>query len=564
MKKYLNNIAWAVMTTVVMVFSQSCTDEWNEHYEAMSSDAGTLWEAIQSQSNLSNFAKVVKACGYDAVLNGSQNFSVFAPTDDVFSSVEADSLIAAFKAQNAVGTRSDENTVVRQFLQNHIALYKHPVSSLTNDSITMMNSKYQLLTASSLGASRFLSSNALCNNGVLFTVDKKLAYFPNVFEYLGHDNQLDSVYNFLNSYGVYEFNAAKSVPGEIVDGQTVYLDSVSDYTNRLFETYGKINSEDSTYWLVAPTNSEWSRLIAEYEPYFNYAKTVNKPDSMMYTNSRLAILGGSFFSRTNNPDAAFRDSALSTSALSYRLREIQSQDEDYYIYKRPFDKGGVFDGAEQIECSNGVVLKEADYKISKYHTFMQAIKVEAEDIRNVDSIGHAVDPLEVKTVPTDNPFYGKVSGNSYVEVIPNPATAAVTVRFKIPNLLSNVEYDIYAVMVPATAADTLAVEEGNKPTVVRQNRLEWLDANGATSYQRPKAGIETKAGVVDSVLIGERVTFPTCSYGLTDAQVRLTLTTQVTNQQTATHTRTLRIDCIIFKPHQEVADEENAKRNVIN
>ncbi|MCR5132095.1 MAG: fasciclin domain-containing protein [Prevotella sp.] len=552
------------MMMAAVVFGSSCSDEWNEHYEESSSTAGTLWEAIQSQGNLSNFSRVVKACGYDAVLNGSQNFSVFAPTDDVFSSAEADSLIAAFQEQNAQGTRSDENTVVRQFLQNHIALYKHPVSSLTNDSITMMNSKYQLLTSSSLGASNFLTSNALCNNGVLFTVDKKLDYFPNVFEYLDHDSELDSVYNFLNSFSVYEFNAAKSVPGEIVDGQTVYLDSVSDYTNILFDKYGKINSEDSTYWMVAPTNSEWNRLLAEYEPYFVYAKTVNKYDSLSFVNSRLAILGGSFFSRTNQPDVAFRDSAMSTSARTHRMREVMGESNPYYIYQKPFDAGGVFDGAEQIECSNGVVLKESDYKISKYETFMQEIKVEAESTFYLDSIAHAVDPLEVKVVQTDNPFYGKISGNTFVEVIPNPATAAVSVRFKIPNVLSNVPYDIYVVTVPGTAADTLDIEEGNKPTIVRQNRLEWLDENGSTSFQRPKPGIETKGGVVDSVLLAESVVFPTCSSGLTEPQVKLTLTTQVTNKQTATHTRTLRLDCIIFKPHQDATDEENAKRNVIN
>ena len=118
----------------------ACSDEWNDHYNALASADGTLWQAIQAQENLSNFASVVRGCGYDLLLDGSQTFSVFAPTNEALSKAEADSLVAAYQQQKAAGTRDNDNTVVRQFLQNHIALYKHPVSSLTNDSITMMNS----------------------------------------------------------------------------------------------------------------------------------------------------------------------------------------------------------------------------------------------------------------------------------------------------------------------------------------------------------------------------------------------------------------------------------------
>ena len=68
--------------------------------------------------------------------------------------------------------------MVRQFLKNHIAQFKFPVSSLTNDSITLMNNKYAVLTANSLGDRKLLTSNALYNNGLLFTLDRKLDYFP--------------------------------------------------------------------------------------------------------------------------------------------------------------------------------------------------------------------------------------------------------------------------------------------------------------------------------------------------------------------------------------------------
>lgn len=551
--KYNNKVIAVLISCLLPLTSHllvGCSDEWNSHYDVEAADNGTLWQAISAQDNLGNFTRVVKACGYDIILDGSQTFSVFAPTDDTFTTAQADSMIDAFQKQQAAGVRSNDNTIVRQFIQNHISLYRHPVSSLTGDSIKMMNGKYEVLTSSSLGNRVLSTTNALCNNGLLFTVDRQLDYFPNVFEYLGHDQELDSVYQFLNRYSVYEFNDAKSVPGEIVDGMTIYLDSVSDLRNSLLETNGLINSEDSTYWMVCPTNSEWSRLLAAYEPYFNYSNAVAKRDSMIYANTRMAIVGGTIFSRTQNPDAAFNDSAVSTKATAYSIRRLMNEENAYYIYKKPFDRGGIFYGTDDIVCSNGHVRKANQFNVSKYDTFLQTVKVEAESILSQDTIIDAVDPLIVREVTSDNPFYGKVSGNSFVEVVPDPATAQVTVRFKIPNILSNVSYDIYGVFAPVTAYDVLATEEAAKPNLIR-SILYWDDQNGRESLRRYNANITTNPAVVDTVLLVSDCSFPTCSYGLSDAQVKLAIRSNVSARQTATHSNTLRIDCLIIKPREQ-------------
>lgn len=542
----MNKTIYIIMAVVCLGFA-SCADDWDDHYNPSTASGGTLWQAIEQADNLKNFASVVKACGYDVILNGSQTYSVFAPVDASFSKEEADQLIAQYQEQKSAGVRANENTVVRQFLQNHIALYKYPISSLTADTITMMNDKYAPLTASTLSDRRLLTKNELASNGLLFTIDEKLSYFPNVFEYLGHDAELDSVYQFLNSHSVYEFDEARSVPGEIVDGLTTYLDSVSVLRNDLLNQLGLINSEDSTYWMVAPTNEEWSRLLTEYEPYFNYANNVAKRDSMVYTQTRAAILGGTFFSRTNNPETAFADSALSTQAKSSLMRQLLGETEAYYLFKKPFDEGGVFNGTEDIVCSNGHVRKAHHLNISKFNTFLQTIKVEAEDVLYQDTLIDAVDPLIVHQVTSDNPFYGQVSGNAFVEVAPINPTAKVTVGFKIPNLLSNVPYNIYAVFVPSTAADTLDVEDTRKPNIVLSN-IRKIDQNGVSSNQRFRGTKKNNPAVVDTVEMATNVKLVTCSMGLSEPQVKFEIQSNVQSNQTATNSTTLRLDCIIFKP----------------
>ncbi len=549
MKIKRNHIVGICLAGLCTVVLSSCREDWSDHYESTSESGGTLWQAISAHADLSQFARVVKACDYDRVLNGSQTYTVFAPTDAKFTSTMADSLINAYQKQEEQQVRKNDNTVIHQFLQNHIALYKHPVSSLTNDSIEMMNSKYQMLTNGMLGKRQFSSTNALCDNGLLFTLNEKLDYFPNVLEYLGLDNELDSVYQFLKSYNVYEFDEASSVPGEIVDGQTVYLDSVTTLHNALLSRYGLINSEDSTYWLLCPDNNEWSRLVTEYEQYFNYPNSVAKRDSLVYTSIRQAIIGGAFFSRTINPDAAFQDSAVSTQAPTSMVREMLGINDSCYVYFNPFSANGIFNGAEDITCSNGHVLKTNDFRITKYHTFAQTIKVEAENILSQDTIINAVDPLYVREVTTNNPFYGKVSGNSFVEVAPNSPTAKVSVSFKIPNLLSGIKYDIYAVMVPATAYDTLAVEEASKPNIVR-SVLRTTDQNGKVNQRRFNKNLYTTPAAVDTLLMASNIQIPTCSAGLSEALVTFEIASNVQPEQTATNSLTLRIDCILFKPHE--------------
>ena len=543
------SVKWLVciaLFTIHYSLFTSCSDKWDEHYETAAVENGTLWQALSAtQNNTTQFARVLEACGYDNVLSGSQTYTVFAPSDDSFTAHEADSLIALFNQEKSDGRRTEENRVVRHFVQNHIALYKYPVSTMTNDTLTLMNDKFYAITSDRLGNRTLMPGSKLCENGLLYTISQKLDYFPNIFEYLGLDNETDSAYQFFNKYTVYELNEAKSVPGDVIDGQVTYLDQVYDQYNALFNQYGRINSEDSTYWMLCPTNSEWNRLTAEYQRYFNYPNNVAKRDSLIYTNTRLAFMGGTVFSRSRNTETSLQDSAVSTMAPTALMRSLMDT-EPYYIYRKPFATGGIFDGAESIVCSNGHVMKTGKFNISKYDTFMQTVKVEAENLLYQNYLSDAIDPVTIHQVTSNNPFYGKVSGNSFVEVKPSTPTAQIVISYDIPGLLSGTKYDVFAVFVPSTAADTLTVAESKKPCRV-VSRVKQTDQNGKLSEPPLRNAKTTKAEVVDTVKLST-VTINTCSYGLTDALVKLDIRSNVQESQTSTYSTTLRLDCFIFKP----------------
>ena len=558
MKTTINHImgkAWLGLAALALPLA-SCSD-WDDHYDPSTGDGSaktTLWQAISSEADLSNFAHVLQGCGYNRNLSGSQTYTVFALTNDGLSAEQADSLVNAYQTQKDNGVRDNDNTVIRQFVQNHISLFTQPVSSLTNDTLTMLNGKIEAVTPTAIGKREFVTSNALHTNGVLFTINKKIDYFPNIFEYLGIDSRIDSAYNFINSYSRYEFSEAASVPGGInADGQTEYLDSVVVLSNSLFRSMGQINSEDSTYWMLVPTNDQWTRMVNEYHDYFDYANTVNKRDSMQEANTRLAILSGTVFSRTINPDRSFADSAVSTIASSYQIRKYMDL-EPYNIFYRPFDAGGIFDGTIDAECSNGHVRIAPNFNVPKEKTFFQTVKVEAENISRQDTLIDASQPLTVHQVTTDNPFYDKISSNQFVSVIaentstnPNHFPMAA-VQYSIPNLLSNVGYDIYVVFAPQWAYNQYIPEEDLLPN---RFRCMLYYTNKDNRQLNRRLDLKTTDPLkVDTIQVASNMKFPACSYGLAQPNVKLRIMSQVSQSQTSKFSTDFHIDCIIFKPHE--------------
>lgn len=552
----INTYLWGMAIGLLPLAAASCSDTWDDHYDTPASGRGTLWETIGQDASLSHFAAVVKGCGYDRALAGSQNYTVFALTNDGLSQHQADSLVAAYREQKAAGVRDNDNTVVRQFLQNHIALYRHSVSSLTNDSVTMLNGKYEPMTPNAVGGSDFVSTNTACSNGVLYTVGKRISYFPNVLEYMGMDASLDSAYQFINSYSSYTFNVSASVPGDIVDGKTVYLDSVMDMHNDFLQAINaSLNAEDSTYTVVVPDNDTWSKLYGTYKSYFAYDRNVTKRDSLQRVMAGEALLGGAAFSMNVNQKAALADSVTSTSffgsIFSYRPNDDKTY--KYYRFYHPYEAGGVFYGAKAVRCSNGQVLKGGPWNIKPEQTFVQEIKVECEIQEYIDTIANAVEPLTNCNVPTDNSFYGSISSHAFAEVkaasgkegeFPSPM-----VRYNIPRLLSNVPYDIYVVFAPIRAYDAYASADDMLPSRVRF-QLNWYNLDHKKQQRRLKT-VVTDPAKADTVTVATKVSFPTTTFGLTDHNVTLSLYSAVNRNQTATYSNDFRIDCIIFRPHRD-------------
>jgi uncharacterized surface protein with fasciclin (FAS1) repeats len=566
----------------------ACSDTWDDHYEGVSDGViqGSLWQAIEKDGNLSNFATVLKACGFDKSLASSQVFTVFAPTNDQFTAEEAAALIANYNAEKGLVSEED-NTIIKEFVKNHIAMYAHSVAPGVTDSLLLMNGKRVLFSEDNIAGTAIQSgkSNRHYENGVLFVIDKQIEYRPNVFEYLRKDSELDSLRSFLYNSHFYrkEFEPSLSVPGGIENGKTIYLDSVFSQVNELFYSEfldARLTDEDSTYWMVAPTNEVWRQLIQEYEPYFNYHPTTTDRDSFAYTFPRLAITAGTIFSETLNREVALQDSARSTLAVIGDRREGKwgLPFLRYYQYgtrasrgvQKPLASGGVLADTRDVECTNGIVKKADKWNFNPLNTFKKVIAIPATSRSAIQEMSkeknetskelEEVITLAALDVPSSSPYYGKIWGNRFMQFRPK-VTKNVFFRFNLTNVLSNMGYDVYMVTAPILANDSNATDIQRLPTKFTAHMC-FLNESGKRDSTLLVEKQRVNTDIVDYILLAEDYKFPFCTYGLYEStpQVSLRIATDVsqTEYRRTTFTRTMNIAYILLVPHgTSWTDEQN-------
>lgn len=583
--------------SLFMGAATACTDEWNEHYSAAQlGDGVTLWTTINNDESLSNFKQVLQAANYDASLNGSQIFTVFAPTNDELTAEMRDNLIQQYNAEKTAGVKEKENSVVKEFIQNHIALYNYSVSDAMKDTtIRMMNGKRVAFTKTQFDGRDYISKNTPNKNGVLFKINDVAEYVPSVYEALAKAEKAENVWQYLKLFHEDKFDSKNSVPGNIIDGKTHYLDSVTNKRNKFFSEMLKkaeVLNEDSTYWMVVPTSEDWENLVTDYSKYYQYDQKVAERDSFQYHFPRFAVLEGTAFSKSANPKlfnsgtASASDSLMSTNALSYfdRQSKFGSYNFKYYQYDDPFGTDGVLADCEAFSCSNGKLFIANKWNISPRQTFLRDIVMEAESASTIDSLNvksdnnRAGDTNQGKVVKitSDNPYYNKISGNSYLEITPSGVTNFSKALFDVRNVLSNVPYDVYVVIAPAEAGDVDATDIQKLPVTFRcalqchneegeayyiniaDGKLQYpvADKSGTINTNYTKSAVygqnrQNDPTKVDSVFIGT-VTFPTCSSEVAEPQVKLLFQSYVTSSAfEKTANRTLRLDCIVFRPHED-------------
>ena len=415
--KYFLLLGGLLLSTGMSLWT-SCTDDWNEHYDPEASDLSaypTLLARLKDTNDpdvqkgrFAQFVRVLEATGYDQRLATPALYTVFAPMD--MTAKEADEWIERFNQEKS--TKQDAyNTAVTQFVQNHISLYGHNfvkhATSETTDTVSMLNGKY-MRVHNDAGSNEWvvgpnvldpkdaehgvITEKQLCNNGYLYKISGgALPCYLNVKEATDTMSAISKYVAYKSKYDEYDLDEQKSVPGDIIDGNQVYIDSVVNYeNNELAAQYGAyFHREDSSYLFLVPDDQLWSKLYTDYSKYFNYKPSSEDSDAQkeadalkdMWTSR--AIMYGRVFNLNSADNATFSketpDSLCDTGYSKYQTRPYGhyharyngqdiDADVDYrtYVFRKPTEANGILNGLEPYPCSNGFIYidnRDEDYLV---------------------------------------------------------------------------------------------------------------------------------------------------------------------------------------------------------
>ena len=591
-KKNIKSKAYGFLSalSLLCVLCVSCTDAWNEHYDVTEggmADQPTLLENIKADADLANFYRVITAINGSETLSSPQQLTVWAPKN--LTSAQADSIIAVYQDGVNKGLKWEDNRAVTQFFQNHVALYARSVSSLTNDTISMLNRKYMQLVghsanSGSLDGNPFNEAVLSCN-GILYKTDNLQRFFPNVREYLEQQASMDSIIGMIASFDEYELDENASVAGGVVDGKTIYLDSVTVLSNDLLTSLGYIQREDSTYTLVAPTNEVWQREYEKYITYFNYDPTVVNADSLSDVNAKYCIVRGRFFntSTENRYNRHPEDSLVNTV-----YTERQSHNPRQNVYYKPNE--GILNGLEKVECSNGYVYVDNTGVIDPRTTFFGRRDIEAyyPFYYEIPTNSSNAETVNVSTMSLRRYHYDDegnvVYGNSYyfAQVTAKSATGETSLTYTLPSTYSGVYYNIYLVTVPDYVTSLpcwfqMSYVEKNDKGAFPSTQTYFDNPHPITADSDvPSADViiaqsnnqrcyVASAAKVDTILIQKGVQFNYSASGLDDGVVKLTVRSFGPSNATyreKVYTRTLRLNEIILVPFETKEEAEEAADDI--
>lgn len=574
------------MMAATLVAATSCSDfdDYNKEVaDATPSANQTLWDNIQQNGQLSEFAELVRKSGFDKELSASHCYTVWAPQNGTFNAAQYQAL--------------DSKALLRQFVKNHIADYSHSATGTLDERVLMLNEKsYDFGGAASytLAEQSLAQANLPSSNGLLHIINGSVPFYPNIYEYvtdslLSASANIDSLRHFVKASELVYLDEDASVPGPIVNGMQTYVDSVMVTTNTLWSQLGvRMINEDSTYTVLLPTNTAWNKAYDRIKDNYRYITTLQAqsfsngnidavPQSIsvdpVYWQDSLTrqMLVANLFYSNNDAYNVWMDGGTPS---AYGIDTLRST-----TYAKLSNPQNILSESKQtVAFSNGRGLVVDSLAMYPWETYAPELVTRATSSSNIGRV--VTGSYENWAITFPDP---EMEDLHYIHVTPNGDYARPELDLYISGVLSTT-YDIYCVFAPAydlrnpdlrpnRVIFTLNYcdEKGALKDYVfldeSESNVNWFKETfpGVTDNNSNRTTIRAfsnNPAVIDTVYIGE-FTFPACYAGLGSSyrpNIKITSPFSVFNKDlTNTFTRDLRIASIILKPKELVEFEESNK-----
>lgn len=299
----------------------SCTDTWTEHYQTEDSYTAneTLWELLESREELSKFSSIVaKAKFYRdehhaaiSVVDGDTSYYTFK---DILS---ANLPVTVWAPKNEALTEEDWNkyeamaendgyNLQQQFLGNHIALYRKTMTKTGKETFRLINSKFATIDYDNAMLQKSKvdveNMNIGASNGLLHVLESKNDFLYNLYEYIKFSGEVETFSKYLVKRDTTYFKEDASIEGlPDENGNPTYVDSVYFQDNMMFNRdqenptsidatdawinplkmfRAQLNTEDSVFVMVVPTDLAWETVTNKFSPYYKYVSAYPRMDKV--------------------------------------------------------------------------------------------------------------------------------------------------------------------------------------------------------------------------------------------------------------------------------------------
>lgn len=641
------------MMGTALVAVPSCTDTWDIHYqpECVHTPGETLWELLETREDLSNFRSIVSKANFyrdehhpaysitetgdtlfytfKDILNGNTTITVWAPTNDALSAEDW--------AKYEEMALNDGYNLQQQFLGNHIALFR---KSMTNtgketETIKLINDKFASLNYDEgmIQKAQVVEKNIGARNGLMHVIGEKNEFFYNLYEYIKFSGEVETFSKYLVKRDTVYFEESKSIEGlPDENGNPTYVDSVYRLDNMMFDKdwenptgidsedawmnnlnmfHAQINTEDSAFVMIVPTDLAWSSAVEKFKPFYNYVTTYPRMDkvNISTTKAKTSDIFGARKSYANGMGYETIDSLQLVNIEMDIIRplvfniNLQPQHNDQVWTKESFINGG-YKNCEYLLTTVGDTIRDVYEVIDGVKTlvwekdwlFEGAGVVETKEMsngyailtdkwnfprdywkRNIELDTHMGTMYEKasstnltqydisnSTARTWIDQYGRCSEQNYSQIAASSSSSNPEVAFRLEgskqgsaDVMSG-KYDVQIVLVPRwyeNSEDTAAI-----PETILKNRLtctlyywdESLIGGTDLKYTKQKKlvseDIEYSGEKVDTITVLTDVEFPVSYKNILQAYPVLHLKSNVKTADTKKgYSRTFNIDQIILK-----------------
>ena len=604
----------------------SCTDTWNEHY--LSEDAYTanesLWEVLESREDLSNFREIVEKAkfyrdehhpaftieGEDTVyytfkdvLNGNTPVTVWAPSNEAMTQEEWDKFAAM--------AETDGYNLQQQFLGNHIALYRKTMTKSGQETFRLINSKFATINYddSKLQKSNVVEKNIGARNGLLHVLDSHNEFLYNLYEYIKFSGDVNTFSEYLVKRDTLYFEPSKSIEGlPDANGNPTYVDSVYVLNNMMFDRnsenptsldandawmnnlnmfHAQLNTEDSAFVMVVPTDLAWETVVNKFKPFYKYVSTYPRMDKTKISSTKASTssIFGARKSYENGKGYETVDSLQDVNInmdiitplvfnvnlqpnngtvwtlekfmnggyreCEYLLTTVGDTIRDVYevvngIKTLVWSKNSLFEDTnvkEQKEMSNGYAIVTDKWNYPRSY-WMRDIDVDASVFKTYDKAASTnTEEFDINNTISKDWIdeYGRCSEQKYLHVAGRSASTNPEIAFALEGSKQGYadamsgKYDVQIVLVPRWyetsqdgARDTTAVIQKNRLICTLyywdENLIGGSDLNYKKQNKIVSDKIEYSGEKVDTITVLTDVEFPVSYKNLLQAHPVLHIT----------------------------------------